>query len=118
MPNVLFGGEGLQFDLSLNFDWISLLRASSFCTSTSISLALRFMKSMILWLMLASTLSLLSLLKNSISSSLLWNSLKSNRICDLSGGPGVGQNVSPFSSALIWFSSKVVLERLMTVCPI
>ena len=26
MPNVVFGGEGLQLDLGLNFDWISLLR--------------------------------------------------------------------------------------------
>ena len=55
------------------------------------------MKSMILWLMLVCVVSLLSLLKNSISSNLLWNSLKSNRICDLSGEPGVGQKVSPFS---------------------
>ena len=62
--------------------------------------------------MLISSLSLQSLLKNSISSNLLWNSLKSNQICDLSGGPGVGQNVSPFSRALIWFSSKMVFERL------
>ena len=68
--------------------------------------------------MLVSPFSLLSLLKNSISSSRLWNSLESNQIYDLPGGPGVGQNVSHFSRALIWFSSKVVLERLMTVCPI
>ena len=51
--------------------------------------------------MLVSVLSVLSLLKNSINSNLLWNSLKSNQIWDLSGGPVVGQNVRPFSRALI-----------------
>ena len=54
-------------------------------------------------------------ISTSINSNLLWNSLKSNRICDLSYVPGVVQNVSPFSRALIWFSSKIVFERLMAL---
>ena len=75
-----------------------------------------FMKSIMLLLILRS-LSLFSLPKNSISSSLLWNSLKSSHICDLSGAPGVGQKVRPFSRDLSCGSVSSVLERLMTVCP-
>ena len=75
------------------------------------------MKSIMLWFCKGSAFPSLSLLKNSNSSSHLLNSLKSSHICDLSGGPGVGQNVSPFSSALTCSSFRVVLERLITVCP-
>ena len=39
MSNVLFGGLGLQSDLGLNLDWISLFRASSLLESVSVSLA-------------------------------------------------------------------------------